>query len=102
MALTNLWDHPKVGEHVRFIGASDGTRTMGVGNPLRWLRGGAFGIVVRVIEGYPEHHCPDHDGGRIPPQMDAPVIAWDTWEGDPIERCINPEDENTRWERITP
>jgi hypothetical protein len=32
--------------------------------------------------------------------MDAPVIAYETREGAPVERCISPEDEGKSWERI--
>ncbi len=81
--------NPKVGDRVRYIGVKNGTAVVGVGyNPMRWLRGGAEGTVIEIIGGYSEH-----DGGWIPPQMDVLVIAWDTLEGDPIERCINSEDE---------
>ncbi len=109
----NVWNHPKVGERVRYIGAPDGERRMGEGlNPTRWLRGGAVGTVVRVIEGYPSHRCLDHDGGFdctcgddsgfVRAMKQSPVIAYQTLEGSPLERCIDPEDEGTDWERWTP
>lgn len=112
MTATHLWNHPKVGERVRYIGAPDGEERFGVGEPpnTRWVRGGAVGVVVRIIEGYPEHSCPDHDGGfdciccdesgRVPPQMQAPVIAYETREGAPVERCIDPEEEGEQWARV--
>lgn len=111
MSKTNLWNHPKVGERVRYIGAPVGEARFGAGHPnTRWVRGGAVGTVVRIIDGYPEHRCPDHDGGfecvccdksgRVPPMMQAPVIAYETREGDPVEQCIDPEDEDQSWERV--
>jgi len=110
MTKTNLWNHPKVGERVRYIGAPEGEERFGAGVPTRWVRGGAEGVVTRIIEGYAEHNCPNHDGGidcicmdesgRVPPQMQAPVVAYETREGDPVEQCISPENEGTLWERV--
>jgi hypothetical protein len=81
-----------------------------MGQADKSLRGGDEGNVVRIIAGYPEHACPDHDEapdcvcggetGRVRACAAGPVVAWETREGGTIERCISPEDEGTDWERV--
>lgn len=97
MTETPKWKHPKIGEKVRYIGAEPGEARVGIGeNPTRWIRGGAVGVVIRVIPGYVERLPGCSDGV----QKDAPVVAYETREGAPVSRCIFPEDEGKDWERV--
>ncbi len=110
----NEWNHPAIGDRVRYIGVPEGE--LSFGGPyaplqcIQWVRGGSEGAITRVIEGYASHRCPDHDGGidcicadesgRVGAMMQSPVVAWETLEGGTVEHCIGPEDEGGTWERI--
>lgn len=102
--------HVCVGDRIRYIGSPPGEYSFGIGDPVRWLRGGDEGAVTEIIRGFARHRCPDHgDGtddcvcgsdGWVDACPAAPVVAFEGREGI-VERCIGPDDEGTGWERVT-
>jgi len=137
MSNDNQWNHPKIGERVRLCCPPNNGNMFGEfirKNPpwpvpkdelVRWIRGGDEGEVIRVIQGYASHRCPNHlmndnlldedecvcagnEDGIVNAMMQSPVVAWESQEGGTVERCLSPEDErrdgyamtSSSWERV--
>jgi hypothetical protein len=103
---------PSIGSKVRYIGCPPGEAKFGMGyDPdVRWLMGGAIGVVVKQYRGFPAHRCPNHkeypdcicgeESGIAQAMSPAAAVEYQADPHGVIDWVIHIEDEGETWERI--